>query len=299
MKPNLVSIRIALLIGGLLSTVGSSPVHADQGGIRAQVAALQQAVQVLQQQVGALVDQAKANNTAITQLTAVVNSQSELIGQLRQQNQKVQTTLGCMSKTGNDVYFTACNLHVVSGSGATYGAVNGLGNLIIGYDEDRAVVDTSVRFPASVKTGSHNLVVGAGHSYTNYGGLVAGFGNSIEGSYASVSGGIFNTGGEFASSITGGYSNFAGELASSVSGGYFNIASGFASSASGGAGNFASGYLSSVSGGDNNFASGFLSSVSGGEHNTAGGRLATVSGGQLRTAPNDFNWAAGALLESQ
>jgi len=71
MKPNLVSIRTALLIGGLLSTAGSSAVHADQGGIRAQVAALQQAVQMLQQQVGTLVDQAKANNTAITQLTAV------------------------------------------------------------------------------------------------------------------------------------------------------------------------------------------------------------------------------------
>jgi hypothetical protein len=72
------------------------------------VAALQQAVQTL--------------NTAITQLTAVVNSQNALITQLQQQNQNLQATLGCMSKTGDDVYFTGCNVHIVSGSRTGSGA---------------------------------------------------------------------------------------------------------------------------------------------------------------------------------
>lgn len=77
MKPNLVvqklvTVRVALLIGALLATVGLSPVHADPGGIPAQVATLQQAVQMLQQQVARFIDQAKAQNMAITQLTAAI-----------------------------------------------------------------------------------------------------------------------------------------------------------------------------------------------------------------------------------
>ena len=91
---------------------------------------------MLQRQVRRLIDQAKTQNTTTGQLTAIVNSQSQLISLLQQQNQDLQAKLGCMSKTGDDVYFTGCNVHVVSGSGATEGEVNGLGNLIVGYNED-------------------------------------------------------------------------------------------------------------------------------------------------------------------
>src|SRR5262245_38588527 len=107
---------------------GFSPVQA-QGGIPAQVTALQ--------------EQVRALNTAISQLTAVVNSQNGLITGLQQQNQELQAKLGCMSKTDNDVYFTGCNVHIVSGSGSTEGAVNGLGNLIIGYNEDASGLGSS------------------------------------------------------------------------------------------------------------------------------------------------------------
>ena len=44
--------------------------------------------------------------------------------------------LPCASQVGNDVYFEGCNVHVLSGSGATDGAINGLGNLVVGYNED-------------------------------------------------------------------------------------------------------------------------------------------------------------------
>ena len=53
--------------------------------------------------------------------------------------------------TSNSILFTGANLYVQSGSGATDGAVNGLGNLIVGYNE--ASDETRV--------GSHNLVLGA------------------------------------------------------------------------------------------------------------------------------------------
>ena len=53
--------------------------------------------------------------------------------------------------------FNKCNVHVQSGEGATWGTgsyssgtVNGLGNLIVGYNEDSG----------NTKTGSHNVVIG-------------------------------------------------------------------------------------------------------------------------------------------
>jgi hypothetical protein len=53
----------------------------------------------------------------------------------------------------------------------------------------------------------------------------------------------------------------------------------------------------SVSGGLDNQATNWYSSVSGGHRNVASGAAAAVSGGQDRAAPDDFNWAAGNLLE--
>ncbi len=53
----------------------------------------------------------------------------------------------------------------------------------------------------------------------------------------------------------------------------------------------------SVSGGHGNSASGASSAVSGGFRNEASGSTSSVSGGENRTAANEFNWAAGSLLE--
>lgn len=56
--------------------------------------------------------------------------------------------------------FEGANVMVTSGSGATAGPVNGLGNLIVGYDE---VISSGT----SDKSGSHNLVAGPGHNYSS------------------------------------------------------------------------------------------------------------------------------------
>jgi hypothetical protein len=109
-----------------------------------------------------------------------------------------------MSKTGSEVYFTGCNVHVVSGSGVTDGEINGLGNLIIGYDEP-----PPPGLPQSLKRGSHNLVVGPGHSYSSYGGFVAGSMNSVTAPNASVSGGRNNVASRRYSSVSDGESNVA------------------------------------------------------------------------------------------
>jgi len=108
--------------------------------------------------------------------------------------------------------FEAVNVLVVDGSGNTEGTTNGLGNLIVGYDEVGGGVND--------KTGSHNMVVGQWHTYSSHGGLVAGLHNFVTGVAASVSGGYGNTASGDQSSVSGGGSHTASGLRSSVSGGW-------------------------------------------------------------------------------
>ena len=175
----------------------------------------------------------------------------------------------------NTVRFSGVNVQVVSGSGNTDGPINGVGNLIVGYNELRGGLGND-------RTGSHNLIVGTQNNYSSFGGLVAGRFNTISGQYASVSGGQLNT---------------ASGLYASVSGGTTNRAINFAASVSGGVRNRASNFYASVSGGQLNTASGDVASVSGGSNNTASGSFASVSGGFNRSASGQFDWRAGALFQ--
>src|SRR5262249_55583938 len=167
----------------------------------------------------------------------------------------------------NEIVITGANLRIVNGLGSTE-TTNGLGNLIIGYNELRndpgsadvrtgyleALLAPDLLFgahnwAADVRTGSHHIVTGSQNNFSSYGGLVVGFFNEVSGAFASVKGGAFNIA--------------SGELAS-VSGGNGNVGEGGGSSISGGQVNRASGVLASVSGGGQNRASGNFSSVSGG-----------------------------------
>ena len=118
------------------------------------------------------------------------------------------------------IRFSGVNVQIVDGSGTTGDDVNGLGNLIVGYNELRGVGEDNNR------TGSHNIVVGSRHNYSSYGGLVAGLWNSISGNYASVSGGVYNEASNEAASVSGGDTNTASGTAASVSGGNGHIAAG-------------------------------------------------------------------------
>lgn len=87
---------------------------------------------------------------------------------------------------GSTIRISGANLQIVSGSGATDGDTNGLGNLIIGYNEGRAESEDDER------TGSHMLVLGTQQNYTGFGGIVAGKGNHASGQWASILGGESN-----------------------------------------------------------------------------------------------------------
>ena len=227
------------------------------------------------------------------------------------------------SREKNEVFITGANLHIVNGLGRTEcedeqdnpipDCPNGLGNLIVGYNELRPSGQEDIR------TGSHNLVLGKTNNFSGVGGVVAGEFNTISGRFASVYGGLINTadggsvviaGGQNSASsgsvVIAGFTNTANGEFSVVNGGYRNTASGIYSSVSGGANNMANGAISSVSGGGSdddfegatgNTASGSLSSVSGGNRNTASGRTSSVSGGNNRKAEGEFDWVAGNLFE--
>ncbi|MHC4220512.1 MAG: hypothetical protein ACYSU7_18895, partial [Planctomycetota bacterium] len=191
---------------------------------------------------------------------------------LRELTERVEALEGLLASVSlnddGDLVISGANLLIQSGGGATDAPITGKGNLIVGYDEDNG----------DEKSGSHNLIIGAFHSYSSYGGLVAGEDNNILAPSASVSGGFGNDASGDFSSVSGGESNTASGNHSSVSGGLINTASGNHSSVSGGRENVAESSTSSVSGGRLNTASGFHSSISGGNFNEASGASSSVGG---------------------
>jgi hypothetical protein len=281
------TLLLAVVIVGVV-TLGRVRTESAAGGLpelTAQVAALKAAVNDLQQQV---------------------NNQSEAISSLQATVGDHTTRLQFVTVAGTEMFITGANVNIRDGSGSTVGAnPSGLGNLIIGYNELSNGVEVD-------RTGSHNLVVGPGHSYTSFGGLVAGSQNSISGLGSSVTGGERNTASGIYSSVSSGEGNHATGARSSVSGGESNISSGTNTSVSGGVANTAGGDGTSVSGGRHNRAGDRWSSVSGGSDNYAreehssisggvgntvsgGGFYSSISGGGSIVLNTPVSWAAGGL----
>jgi hypothetical protein len=150
---------------------------------------------------------------------------------LEQRVAALEDLLTHVSRKSNEVLITGANLHIVNGLGSTDctdaegnpipGCPNGLGNVIVGYNEPRDSV-----FGENIRTGSHNVVVGPGHNFSRFGGVVAGELNEISGEFASVLGGDFNTANNRQSAVIGGSGNTASGLQSVVCGGENNKASG-------------------------------------------------------------------------
>jgi len=239
--------------------------------------------------------------------------------------------------TGNQlktIRVTGVNLQLVNGSGDTE-SQNGLGNLIVGYEEPG-----NAREPDN-RTGSHCVVVGRRNNYSSYGGIVAGESNIIAGPYASITGGRSNKSDDAWSVIGGGGFNLASGQGAAVYGGSFNAALSDGSVVLGGAGNQAAaagsggaGNAAVVVGGFDNSSEGQGSVVVGGQYNkttanysaivagtsnecfgdssgggsfccivggdnnsTATTTAATVGGGANRSATGPDDWVAGGLFE--
>lgn len=231
-------------------------------------------------------------NTALTERIALLETDGSAA---KNQMAVLQSDLGAVKNNSvlaldqklviqnGDAVFQGVNVQIVNGMKRT-DSVNGKGNLIIGYNEsDRVTIKPFCSFAvyknmydcvgngylwgSHHREGSHNIISGINHNYTQYGGAVFGFANIINAPWSTVTGGAFNR------------------------------THGAASSVSGGAGNIASGENASVSGGSENVASGIQASVTGGSSNSAAGLQSSVSGGNHRSTINSNEWAAGGLLE--
>jgi hypothetical protein len=69
---------------------------------------------------------------------------------------ELEYKLEYVSGGANEVVITGANLRIINGLGST-ATTNGLGNLIVGYNEPRDIVN--------VETGSHNVVVRQRHNF--------------------------------------------------------------------------------------------------------------------------------------
>jgi len=176
-----------------------------------------------------------------------------------------------------DSFFEGGNVFINNGVDGPP-VLNGKGNLIVGGKQT----------DAQRNPGSHNVIIGKLHTYSAYGGFVAGIGNEISGNYASVTGGSNHIASGEGSSISGGLANSATGRRSSVSGGSNGQANGDNSSVCGGADNEANGPSASVTGGSLNTATGYASSIVGGFKNRTPFTMSTVTGTKGAVTTSDW-----------
>jgi len=179
---------------------------------------------------------------------------------------------------GPHVIFQGINVHVRNALGATRSS-DGLGNLIIGYNEPQTRLGFE-QMPGD-RAGSHNLVIGDRHKYLSFAGFIHGYENTVTQKYGAAVAGHMNVVGNYSAAI----------------GGHYNTVGDSEAVAVGGEHNTTVGSLAVVTGGAYNSAVGRTSTVSGGSYNTASGDNSSVSGGTEVQAVNNNSWAAGTLSE--
>lgn len=205
----------------------------DKRGLSHRVARLEAALALLQTNCGNQNAKIAALEAKNAQLDARIAALEVLTQDM---SRREDPNTGAMT-----VRFSAVNLQVVDGTGDTVGPVNGLGNLIVGYNERRGGGDN--------RTGSHNFIVGYRNNYASFGGLVSGHVNAVTGAFASITGGFGNVASGMASSVTGGNANSATGMASTVSGGLGNLSNGDGATIGGGSSIVLSSFLGWSAGG--------------------------------------------------
>lgn len=255
---------------------------------------LRSQITVLKKMVGTLARQNQAGSNPPEGTNAEADQPLITIDELETQVLALQALLSGVERNGDNLVFSGMNLQVNNGSGATDGNINGLGNIIIGYNED--IFPYQGFFgPSSLKTGSHNLVVGKGNNYESFGGIVSGLNNWISADYSNISGGERNQAFGAFSSVFAGSQNVALGIGASVGGGQKNSASGAFSTSFGGLQNKVTGDYGSSLGGLQNQASGNFSSTTSGSLNKAIGVGSGITGGLDNQATGDYANVNGGL----
>lgn len=268
---------------------------------------------------------------------------AEAVAELQEQLDELEVLVAglfnrtsCMSASPGETVFEGCNVHIRSGSGATDGEANGLGNLIVGYNEPKVPVteltcdgvifgvscssnadcDPEVQCLPSAQTGGCDTgprqAVCFSDEECDDGGtcvalmgetprsgshnIVLGTMNSYESYGGIVNGNLNRITAPYASVIASSRSNATGDT-SGVFGGRRGNASGSHAAICGGEDAWARGTYATVLGGTVNQAAGRHSTVTGGTRCSAIGGASSVSGGLDRIVRAPNAWAAGSLLE--
>ena len=265
----------------------------------------------------------------ITTLTANLNTLTAAVSELETSNINLQAevdvlkadsvvglatvlTVGTDNQGNTAAVFSGVNLHINNGAGAVNNGdpftINGLGNLVVGYDEPISIRGASCSLGIYVnqticennnevwsethKSGSHNIILGPYHNYSRYSGLITGKTNIVAGDYSMV-GGISNTANNQFASVIGGEGNTVNGLAGSAFGGAFNSVFGETNSTLGGTENTVYGQYSTITGGSENYVEGESSSISGGLNNRADANFISISGGRNNIASGEASSISG------
>jgi hypothetical protein len=146
----------------------------------------------LEPRVAALETDTAALETALIDLNASTSNVQDL-------NPFVEvaltTALDDTGVAGPNVYLTGINLHLLDGSGVTYGAgapFHGHGNLIIGYNEIPGTIPIGPVPNIVGRDGSHCLVLGAENQWISDGSFVGGVRNTIGAPFSHIAAGALN-----------------------------------------------------------------------------------------------------------
>ena len=241
-------------------------------------------------------------------------SLQQQINILRRQNaiqqasiNQLNNLLSCVIKNGTELIIEGCNLHVRNAQGQT-ASTDETGNLIIGYNEDLTIGDGSLR------TGSHNLIIGEDHRYISHGTIVHGLGHMSSRANAAAIGGSQNQANGTNSVVVGGRENEVPASNTVVISGRFNSAGGSSSAIisgqdnvthssftviAGGAANETDSNWGAVFGGQGNESLAPWSVVVGGQGNVTNGSHSTVTGGLTRSVDGPYDWRAGGLFQTE
>lgn len=243
-------------------------------GMQTTINAQQATIASLSAQLGNVESRVAVNEHQLVDAFSVLNGADfNLLTQLAPYVSVDQNELNGVA--GPHVIFSGVNVHFQSGSGETNGTPNGLGNVLIGYNE---VPETLLE---GDRGGSHNLIMGREHKFLSNDSILHGWGSTANAHAVAILGGDGTV-------VNSSYSVAAGGMNNTINshgvvlGGEFNVIDG---------------NYSVIVGGQSNRTIGQRATVTGGHSNTASGNYSSVSGGVEVQAVNDYSWAAGALTQ--
>lgn len=228
-----------------------------------------------------------ALETQVANLQAEVDGFSSDLADLQGRVSTVEDVTTPMTLTTIDGYpsivVEGVNIHLRNGLGGT-NTDNGLGNLVLGYNESRADPADNIR------TGSHIVVTGREQNYEGSAGFLGGYQNTLNADYGSILSGFSNENYGLGSAVVGGLFNIAGHpndpnesFYSVVVSGYNNLGLGRGAGILAGQNNVTRGLYSAIVSGTSNQTSGTRSCIVSGFSNVANGRNSVIVGGGIST----------------